>query len=219
MNNKLDQTIQRTQQYWYVDGLAEIAFGVLSLLLGLYFFAKATMSAQSPLGFVLDIGFVVLVVGYGFLAGRILKAVKLRLTYPRSGYVSYPRAKGKRRRTTFIIGAIIGALLGVTFATDLVSSNLIPAINGLLVGGAWLFVAYKIGLFRFYAMALLSAFLGIGISIAGLGDMIGLAVYYLVTSLIILASGGYTLFTYLRDIQPPQINPSPDMPSTKENTP
>jgi hypothetical protein len=219
MNNNLDQTIKRTRQYWYVDGLAEIAFGGLCLLLGLYFFSKATMSAQSPIGFVLDIGFVVLVVGYGFLAGRILKAMKMWLTYPRTGYVSYPRSKGNRRRTTFIIGAIIAASLVVIFGTGLASSDWIPAINGLLIGGAWLFVAYKIGLPRFYAMALLSVFLGMVISIASLGDMLGLAVYYLATSLIILVFGGFALFTYLRDTQPPQITPSLDRPATKENTP
>ena len=217
MNNNLDQTIKRTRQYWYVDGLAEIAFGGLCLLLGLYFFAKATISPQSPLGFVLAIGFVVIVVGYGFLAGRILKAVKMQLTYPRTGYVSYPRSKGKRRRRTFIIGAIIGAVFGVTFATGPASSDWIPAINGLLMGGAWLFIAHQIGLPRFYAMALLSALLGIGISIAGLGDMLGLAVYYLANSLIMLIFGGFTLYTYLRVTQPPQTTQLIDIPSTKEN--
>ena len=219
MNNNLDQTIKRTRQYWYVDGLAEIAFGGLCLFLGLYFFAKDSMPSGSTIGFVLDVGFVVLVVGYGVLAGRILKAVKMRLTYPRTGYVSYPHSKGKRRRTTFIIGMIIGALIGVTFATAPASLNWIPAINGLLVGGAWLFLANKIGLPRFYAMALLSALLGIGISIAGLGDMFGLAVYYLVTSLIMLVFGGFTLYTYLRDTQPPQNTPTLNLPSIEENTP
>ena len=219
MSNNLDQTIQRTRQYWYVDGLAEIAFGGLCLFLGLYFFAKATLSSGSPIGFFLDIGFVLLVVGYGVLAGRILKALKMRLTYPRTGYVSYPRSKGKRRRTTFIIGIIIGALLGLTFVTAPASSNWIPAINGLIVGGAWLFVANKIGLPRFYAMALLSALLGIGISIAGLGDMLGLAVYYLATSLIILLCGGFALYIYLRDTKPPQNAPTLDLTSTEENTP
>jgi hypothetical protein len=219
MSNNLDKNIQRTRQYWYVDGLAEIAFGGLCLFLGLYFFAKATLSSGSPIGLFLDIGFVLLVVGYGVLAGRILKAVKMRLTYPRTGYVSYPRSKGKRRRTTFIIGIIIGALLGLTFVTAPASSNWIPAINGLLLGGAWLFVANKIGLPRFYALALLSALLGVGISIAGLGDMLGLAVYYLATSLIMLVFGGFTLYIYLRDTQPPQNTPTLDLPSIEENTP
>ena len=47
MNNNLDQTIKRTRQYWYVDGLAEIAFGGLCLLLGLYFFARAASPSRS----------------------------------------------------------------------------------------------------------------------------------------------------------------------------
>jgi hypothetical protein len=219
MNNNLDQTIKRTHQYWYVDGLAEIAFGGLCLFLGLYFFARASTSSGSPIGFILDVGFVVLVVGYGFLAGRILKAVKMRLTYPRTGYVSYPRSIGKRRKTTFIIGAIFGTVIGVIFATAPDSSSWIPAINGLLIGGAWLFVAHKIGLPRFYAMALLSAILGVGISIAGLGNMIGLAIYYLVTSLMMFTFGGFTLYTYLRDTHPPQNTSPMDLSSAEENTP
>ena len=219
MNNNLDQTIKRTRQYWYVDGLAEIAFGGLCLLLGLYFFTRAASPSGSAIGFILDVGFVILVVGYGFLAGRILKAVKTRLTYPRTGYISYSHSKVKKRRTTAIIGVIIGAVLGVTFSAAPASLDWIPAINGLLIGGAWLFVAYKIGLPRFYAMALLSALLGIGISIAGLGDRLGLAVYYLATSLIMLALGGFTLYAYLRDTQPPRSTSTIDLPSSEENTP
>lgn len=217
MNNKLDQTIKRTRQYWYVDGLAEIAFGCLCLLLGLYFFVKVTAPPQSTIGFVLDIGFVFLVVGYAYLASRVVGAVKMRLTYPRTGYVSYTRSSGKRRRTTFIIAAIIGTVLGVTFATAPASSSWIPAINGLLVGGAWLFIANRIGLYRFYAMALISSLLGIGLSIAGLGDISGLAVYNLVSGLIMLAFGGFTLYTYLRDTRPSQNSPSLGMSSTEEN--
>ena len=125
----------------------------------------------------------------------------------------------KKRRTTAIIGVIIGAVLGVTFSAAPASLDWIPAINGLLIGGAWLFVAYKIGLPRFYAMALLSALLGIGISIAGLGDRLGLAVYYLATSLIMLALGGFTLYAYLRDTQTPRSTPTIDLPSSEENTP
>lgn len=219
MNNNLDQTIKRTRQYWYVDGLAEIAFGCLCLLLGLYFFAKVTVPSQSTIGFILDIGFVLLVVGYAFLASRVVRAVKMRLTYPRTGYVSYPRSSAKRRRTTFIIGAIIGAVLGVTFATAPASSSWIPAINGLLVGGAWLFIANRIGLYRFYAMALISSLLGMGLSIAGLGDISGLAIYYLLIGMIMLAFGGFTLYTYLRDTRLSQNSTSLDMSATEENTP
>jgi hypothetical protein len=219
MNNNLDQTIKRTRQYWYVDGLAEIAFGCLCLLLGLYFFAKVTVPPQSTIGFVLDIGFVLLVVGYAFLASRVVRAVKMRLTYPRTGYVSYPRSSGKRRRATFIIGAIIGAVLGVTFATAPTSSSWIPAINGLLIGGAWLFIASRIGLYRFYAMALISSLLGMGLSIAGVGDISGLTIYYLVIGMTMLAFGGFTLYTYLRDTRPSQNSRSLNMSSTEENTP
>ena len=219
MNNNLNQTIKRTRQYWYVDGLAEIAFGFLCLLLGLYFFAKVTVPPQSTIGFLLDISFVLLVVGYAFLASRVVRAVKMRLTYPRTGYVSYPRSSTKRRRTTFMIGAIIGTLLGVTFATAPASSNWIPAINGLLISGAWLFIANRIGLYRFYAMALISSLLGLGLSITGVGNLFGLAIYYLVTGMTMLALGGYTLYTYLRDTRPPQNSPSLGMSSTEENTP
>jgi hypothetical protein len=206
MNDNLDRTIKKTRQYWYIDGLAEIAFGGLCLVLSLYFFAKTTLPPQSPIGFGLDIGFVLLVVSYGFLASRILKAIKMRLTYPRTGYINYPRSTGKRRRTTFVIGGMIGMVIGVTIATAPASSNWIPAINGLLIGGAWLYIDHQIGLPRFYAMALLSALLGMGLSIIGLGDLVGLAIYYLVSSLIMLAFGGFTLFTYLRGSNPPTGN-------------
>jgi len=66
-------------------------------------------------------------------------------------------------------------------------------------------------------MALLSALLGMGLSIVGLGDLVGLGIYYLVSSLIMLAFGGFTLYTYLRDSHPPTGNSSLNPTISEEN--
>ena len=104
------------------------------------------------------------------------------------------------------------------FALAPASLTWIPAIIGLIVGAAWLFVAYKVDITRFYLMALLSVFLGAGISLAGFGDILGLALFYAVMAFVLIISGGTTLYKYLRSTQPPEEPISPTFHSAEENS-
>jgi hypothetical protein len=80
---------RRAAAYWFVDGLPEIAFGVLFLAMGvagvaLGFYPKDRLIRA--VFFAVSIGFVVL-----FSWDRkILDYIKARLTYPRTGYVRPP---------------------------------------------------------------------------------------------------------------------------------
>jgi hypothetical protein len=201
MDNDVERAVKRSQRYWYDDGLVEVATGVVFAAIGLMFLAEAY--GLIPPG-VSSIGLVVIVFAGWWLAGKAVRAAKARITYPRTGYVRYRRPEGRRksRWVTAAIAGGMGALIAVLFTQAPASLAWIPALNGVLVGAFILVMANNLGLLRFYALALLSAAIGIGISLAGLGDILGTGLYFLGTGIALALSGVFALVTYLRHTDP-----------------
>lgn len=202
MKNNLDQTMQRARQYWYVDGLNEIFFGVLCLLLGIYFYLENILPQENLLRTFLEGSFVLLIVGSAFLVNKLVGAVKARLTYPRTGYVSYPYKSGKYRWLTALIAILIGGLIAWLLARAPVSFAWMPVFSGLVFSAVWLYLAYRIGLVRFYLLSAAALLIGLGLSLARIDNIPGLAAFYTLVSLAMFISGGVTLRTYLRQTQP-----------------
>jgi hypothetical protein len=203
MDPNLDRVQQRARRYWYDDGLAEIAIGVVLMAVGLLLLVEYLRLIP---GGASSIGLIVVVFAGWWLAGRAVRAAKNRITYPRTGYVSYRRPR--ERRKSPVVGAVIGAAMGVIMALliALAPASLawIPAMDGILAGIFFIYVGYTAGLGRFYLLALLSAILGAGCSAGGLGNSLGGAVFFLGIGLAMAISGGIVLAGYLRDNPPAQ---------------
>jgi hypothetical protein len=205
-NSDIDKVIQRTHRYWYEDGLAEIATGCMFVLCGLFLFMMDTVSPGSPLAPVLAVGFVILVTFGGLFVSRAVKAVKDRVTYPRTGYVSYRRPESNRCRRLVVAG--LGIALGmlcivlskVHALAWLVS---MPMVEGLIVGGILLYLEYRLGIARFYVLAFLSALVGVIVALNGFDDAFGSAAYFGEMGFVLTASGLFTLRTYLGQTQLP----------------
>ena len=207
MKNDIDKVIQRTHRYWYEDGLNEIATGCMFVLCGLFLFMMDSVRPGSPLAPVLAVGLVILVSFGGLAVGRAVKAVKARVTYPRTGYVSYRRPESNRRRR--IIAASLGVGLGVLgivlsivgAPTWLVSMAM---VEGLILGAGLLYMGHRLGLARFYVLAFLSALIGVVVALGSLlDDALGSAAYFGEMGLVLTASGLFTLRAYLSQTQPP----------------
>jgi hypothetical protein len=201
MKNELNKAVQRTQRYWHVDGLTEIAFGGICLMLGAYFYLEAVVPKGIPLANLLDAGFLLLILAGSLLAGRFVNAVKTRLTYPRTGYVAYRKAGPYRRWISAALGMLIAFLASALLVSSPGSLDRMPAITGLILGAVLLYFGYKVGLMRFYVLSFVSLLAGFGLAFSGTGDQLGLAVFYGLISLALLISGGMTLRTYLKENQ------------------
>lgn len=203
MNMSIDRAMRRPWQYWYEDGLVEMALGAILLAIALLFLAEMAVPAGPAKAGLAALGLPVVVIGGGWLAGRAVKAAKERLTYPRTGYVAY---RHERRRDRIVrglaIGAVVGALVGAVMSR-LPSQSWIPTLQGLLTSVAFFLLARKAGVTRFYALAGLSALLGMATSWAGLGDLLGSVVFYGGMGVAVVASGLVTLRDYLRNSRPP----------------
>lgn len=204
MKDQIDQTIQRTQQYWNIDGIPELIFGGVFMLLGIYFLVQTALPPESMLANLLNIAFVLIVIGGGFLGGRLINSLKTRLTYPRTGYVSYKRSRGKNRWIAGALAIIIAAAVSAFFILSPTYIAWIPGVTGILLSGFLVVIGYRLALLRFYGQAAISLILGVGISLSGMGNDPGLAIFYGLMGLIVTISGAITLHNYLQNYPPIQ---------------
>jgi len=196
----IEKIEKRTVQSFYDDGLTEISLGLIFLLLGGYFFAQAAAPEGSALSSALSVLFVLVIVSAGFLVSRILRFLKRRITYPRTGYIAFKKKElsSKRRAATMIVGGIIGASFAALYGLSPSFKALFPALNGLLLAVAVLLIAGKIGLARFYILSAASAVIGLAVTAAGVGDIKGISLYYGLFGAAVTISGLATLIIYLR---------------------
>lgn len=191
---------KRTVQSFYEDGLTEIALGLIFLLLGGYFLAQDLAPEGSALGQVLTVVFVLVIVSAGFVVNRLLRFLKRRITYPRTGYVAFKKKEPspKRRAATAVVAMIISASMAALYSLSPSLKLLFPAVNGLLFAVAVLLFANKVGLARFFVLAAASALIGVALTSAGIGDLKGIALFYLLFGAAAAVSGLAALVAYLR---------------------
>jgi len=205
MKNDIDKVIQRTHRYWYEDGLAEITTGCMFVVCGLFLFMMRFLRPGSPLACIVAVGLTSLVAFGGLFVSRALKAIKNRVTYPRTGYVSY-RYPGSSGRP-WIIGSGVGialAVLGIVLSKAHAPTWLgsMSMVQGLILGAVLLYIGHRLGLARFYVLAFLSALIGVVVALGGFDDALGSAAYFGEMGFVLTASGLSTLRAYLSQTQP-----------------
>ena len=201
MQSHFTEVEQRVRRYWYTDGIGELIGGGMFIVLGIYFAAQEFLGENSLISGLLQAGLVIVLIG-GMALGRwLIKALKSRLTYPRTGYVEYhenPQGKNRRRILVALVAGMVTAfsLVFVKKLTPLL--NLTLALTGILVGAILIFLqGRKAGLERFYVLGGISIVLGVALSLSGLPEGYGLGLFYSVMGLAYLVSGGIVLRRYL----------------------
>lgn len=203
MNDDLKAIERRTVRSFYEDGLFEIALGAILLLLGGYFFGEMVLPETSSIYAFLSSAFVLVIVFAGLLINKVLRFLKSRITYPRTGYVSFRKDRSPKRRW---VSAALGALIGGSFPflMSLVPSfkDMLPAFNGLLFGVVFLLLANKSGVSRYYVLSFASLAIGIALAAAGVGDTRGISLFYALFGAAMTLSGLAALIVFLRRNKP-----------------
>jgi hypothetical protein len=210
MSDELKKSQQRAIQYFYSDGTFEFALGLLSLLLAVYFYLEAHV--QGWLSTIVEASLVLVMISGAVLINRLIKRLKERLTWPRTGYVSYQRKKGVQRGWGFAIGLVIGGVVAMVTTVLVMTQDLkiavMPLLSGLLFGILLAILGWRASIPRFYLLALLSAVLGVALAYSRLENTVSLIAYYASITVVLLFTGTCVLRTFLR--QNPMPKDSPD---------
>jgi hypothetical protein len=196
--------MRRTRRYWYEDGLVELAAGGLFLAIGIVLGAQGAVPEGSPAYAILGMAFPLVIVGGMLLGRRLIPAAKARLTYPRTGYVTYPLPSRRRRLFTTGLAVVVAAGLGAAALTlPQAPGGLLVLLQGLLLGV--LLTILGQGLPRFFLLGGWSAILGVGLSLLTTSEETASGALYGLTGLALVVSGGLVLASYLRRNRiPPQ---------------
>lgn len=172
------------------DGLADTAFGAYFLLIGLLL----PVGALAP--------FVVFAAAF-FVP--VVLALKKRFTYPRTGYVEL-RQSDLQPLPLFIFGSLVLGL--VALVTTLIATGVIaqpdqwyrwmPILFGTWLAGVFLGLAVRVGLPRYYVVAVVA--LGSGPTCALLpltGKLANIGLFFTVVGVVQLAWGAATFVRFL----------------------
>ncbi len=197
MKDSLDSLQQRTQQYWNIDGLAELGIGGFFILLSLNFFGIALLPGGPIRVFLGVAGMPLLVILAIWIGRRGVDALKARLTYPRTGYLAYQKPSRKRRWITFAIGILItGLILFLIFIFNPKSAGWMPLLDGIFLGLLLLVINH--GTMRFYLLATASFLSGLLLAYLDFSGNLGHAAFYGLMGIAMVLSGVLTLRDYLR---------------------
>jgi hypothetical protein len=196
----IEKIEKRVVQSFYDDGLVEIAIGLILVLLSAYFYSQTIVPKASSLNAILTGLFMIVLVSSNFLGSRFVRFFKRRITYPRTGYVAFKKKERspKRRAAAAIAAGLIGASVAALYGLSSSIRTFMPALYGLLFGVAVFFVAHRLGVLRFYLLAVASSIIGVAIAAAGVEETKGVFFYYFFFGVSVLISGLAALIVYLR---------------------
>jgi hypothetical protein len=200
MDDNLTKPQLRALQYWLVDGVGELYVGFFFLLAAtVYYFQESTLG--SLLSKILGIASVILVCGGAFGGRWIIRHIRERTTYPRTGYVTYKSGWKNKSNVAIAIGIMALVLAFVVFTT-VTDTKLIawgPFVCGLFLGTLLVQAGYRSALPRFYILAFLCLLIGAGLVISGLSIVSGWPLFFGLNGLLMLISGSLTLGNYQRN--------------------
>jgi hypothetical protein len=204
MTTSIQNLTRRTFQYWYNDGLTELAAGALILIIGLINLVLALLNSNALNQMALILQPLVLIGGV-FAINGIVKPLKERYIYPRTGYVAYHKPEGRRLHVLRAMAAVLGLVIAIAAALLLrvIKEAWIPAFVGLAFAMFMTYLGVKLGLIRFYILAGVTILLGLAAAWLQLNDLYAKAFTYGGFGLALIVSGGLTLWHYFRSTQPP----------------
>ncbi len=138
--DELQNLLERPIRYYNVDGMGELSIGFMSLgwvLLGwLQLRAPAGSAWHQMPAFCLYVAVMLAIVHFG------PKAIKSRITYPRTGFVEY-RARGQRWISLGVaaaVSAVISAGLVMAMRKEW-DVSIAPSVMGLLLAASYIRIA------------------------------------------------------------------------------
>jgi hypothetical protein len=210
MQYELQNYMGRPKRYANIDGTGEISLGLAALGFALLGYFQSVLPADSmwrngTAGLLFMYMILGPVLALGYWGG---KAIKKHITWPRTGYVAY-RRDGTAWWTAYAAPAVGGGVIAAGFVFLMRQPHMMSLTRmvylTVFVGSYAVFVhrfgrdyPWKWLVLLFMALGLLA----IGLAVPGEVEELSRPVM-LFLGLVWLASGGATLYSYIRHTQPP----------------
>lgn len=205
-----DQVLARAYANWLEDGFVELGLGLLLVIVGSLRAMLHFIGTGSLLYYWFAGGLFLLMFAYSIGVGYAINALKARISYPRTGYLKFkPRRRNFKRLTIILVLAgVFGALAGfAATAPELrLAAALVPIILSVIWSSGFTYAAWRIGLQRFYVLAVLAVSIGAALALGGVDAVLGVSFFYLGIGLAMLATGSFALALYLRRNEPLDLN-------------
>lgn len=201
MGTDLDRIEKRTVRYWFEDGIYEMAFGGLEIVLGAYGWLFAVIPKGIAWRTAWFAGMLPLVWGCARLFLDRIKPLKERYTFPRTGFVSYRRPE-RRKFGLSKPGLIFGIVGALAFSLlreipERFGILALPSIAGLYGAGISIWIAVKTGLGRRYWQGGVCLLAGIGLSLLPLAEMAALGAFFGIVGLSGIFLGGLAFLRFI----------------------
>ena len=205
MKNPVNDWMQRPLRYWYIDGLSEMAAGLLFVLIALLYYSVTLFPEDSSApNWLLGIGQPVLILLAGWGLRKAVNALKERVTYPRTGYVEYRRPKGNRRWPRLILLGLVSGLVAalVALLAGRLSSRLIPLLIGIILSAYLVYISSSTGVSRLYINAAFTFVIGLSVTLLNPLEELLMVCFMDAFGLLWLVTGTITLVRYLGSTRP-----------------
>ncbi len=195
MEEKIRSSRARANQYWFVDGLMELGWGIVCLVLAIYFATLQVVTFAQ--GSFVILFLLIFVIAFG--VRWLLVKQRERSTYPRTGYVEPEPGRSGRRSLAVAIGftILLLAFMALTILRGIQTFAWQPAITAVIIAFIFSLAGYRTNLLRLYFLSGFCLLLGIFLAASGMGEYWGTAILCLVTAVVLLAFGIVTRTAYL----------------------
>lgn len=195
VTHMVEEYVKQTYRYFYEDGLAEIAVGLLLIVVGTALFSWQYVSSSLFRAALLIVILPVLVIGGIVLVRRFVHKVKERVTYERTGYVAFREGEPTGSRLFLLLAVLV--LLAVVFFLPEVFSRLQFAVgyfSAVFLG----YLGFRLGMRRFYGVGILTFLIATVSTLIFASEIKGTGLTLAGAGILMLLSGVLIFFRYLR---------------------
>ena len=200
MDTNVKSLQRKALQYWWIDGLAELAFALEMIVISLYFVLLPQIHSESWRVIAASVGMPIVFLVTFYSAGKLVFYIKERITFPRTGYVRYPKRKAVSRRRRVIVGAVIGltTAVAVNLSREFLGENAQWIVTSTIMMMAMIYIGYLVGVYRYFVIGVLTFLWGIVMIWMGMPDGYEYACLFGGIGLINLVFGLVVFLKYLR---------------------
>jgi hypothetical protein len=187
MNEKISNVQRNAIQYWFIDGLAELAAGLISIFLAVLFWIWQVVFTWRWSLPVILVG--ALAVSFGLRL--IIQRIKERTTYLQTGYVS-PFSGLESKWSVVILIAFSFLLLGLNFILSTKGPQGLlwsPGLASLIFTFIFIWTGVMTKLKRFFILAIISLSIGSILVFLKLDYFQGVSVLTGIIGLVLLIQG------------------------------